>query len=182
MGDFGQELAARGRAPGDFVAQIIDEWIATHPTDASIDTDVTMAADSDVRVPSQRAVAAYVAAHAGGGGDSEWTVVGSGGGSPDYVLGFQGEIEAGGSAFRDLSFRKDALGFVHLEGACNGSGTDVFVLPTGYRPAAQIWDAVSDSGGGLHRCDVKADGTVTFPDSLIGAAVCLGFSFYADGE
>jgi len=63
-----------------------------------------------------------------------------------------------------LSFYKDTWGVVHLQGNAanvNPSTTTIFNLPTGYRPAKNLYFAVYGSGGSAAYVQVASSGDVT---------------------
>lgn len=66
-----------------------------------------------------------------------------------------------GGAYGDVQYRK--IGdWVHLRGLCersSGTETDVFTLPTGYRPQAGIINVTIFSGS-FGRIDIATDGDV----------------------
>lgn len=70
-----------------------------------------------------------------------------------------------GSVYNICAFRKDAMGFVHLEGlAKSGTATydlPFFTLPVGYRPSMVSMFAVV-SNNALGQVRVKPDGQVVF--------------------
>ena len=77
---------------------------------------------------------------------------------------YQGPWEPGtNSGDEALSFYKDALGIVHLQGnARTSSGTDggtIFTLPSGYRPAGQIYFAAYGPASNA-LIQVQSDGEV----------------------
>lgn len=82
-----------------------------------------------------------------------------------------------GSSYVVARFRKDAGGFVHIQGmVASGSGT-VFTLPAGYRPDTKTrFNAQGNSG--LGQTDIDTDGTV---DYIAGGNTwfLLDCSFYA---
>jgi hypothetical protein len=73
-----------------------------------------------------------------------------------------------------LSFYKDPYGIVHLQGNASHSGpstASVFTLPSGYRPAENIYFAVYGSGGTASNVQVT-------PGGLVGSALGGGDSFF----
>ena len=69
-------------------------------------------------------------------------------------------VDYGGS-FQGARYRKTPDGTVHIEGLVKSgsSGTNIFNLPTGYRPAGTLlFPAQTNSG--LGRLDIQADGDV----------------------
>jgi len=69
--------------------------------------------------------------------------------------------------FESVGFWKDPGGVVHLEGTAQGSpgalGTDVFILPVGYRPAAQRQFVVPTCFGDFKVLEIEAGGAVHVP-------------------
>jgi hypothetical protein len=69
--------------------------------------------------------------------------------------------------FESVGFWKDPGGEVHLEGTAEGSpgaiGNDVFILPLGYRPAAQRQFVVPTCFGDLKVLEIEAGGAVHVP-------------------
>jgi hypothetical protein len=86
-------------------------------------------------------------------------VVGSAG-APAYASGWEGV----GSGDESASFYKDALGVVHLQGNAETSGPAatgrIFTLPTGYRPAGNLYFEVYGNSGVAGQIQIKADGSV----------------------
>jgi hypothetical protein len=80
-----------------------------------------------------------------------------------------------GSPWANVSYRKDAQGYVHLRGVASSGtiGTTLFTLPAGFRPAAQMrWPVNSNS----------AFGTVTINTSgVVTASTGSNASFFVDG-
>jgi len=74
-----------------------------------------------------------------------------------------------GAADEGLSFYKDGFGIVHIQGNAGNvtptTGT-IFTLPSGYRPAKNLYFAVYGSGGSAAYAQITASGNVT----LIGPA------------
>jgi hypothetical protein len=69
-----------------------------------------------------------------------------------------------GAADEGLSFYKDSWGIVHLQGNAanvNASTTTIFNLPTGYRPAKDLYFAVYGSGGSAAYVQITSSGDVT---------------------
>ena len=107
---------------------LLQEAAAALPA-AAVDTDGTLAADSDSKVPSQKAVAAYVAAHAGGGGL---------GGTPTFA-----DNTLSGAALTSGS--KDGGGQIFFPGTSTGGsftpiflGTLTFAIPFTSFAAVQV--------------------------------------------
>jgi hypothetical protein len=68
---------------------------------------------------------------------------------------------------RDLGFRKDAQGFVHLQGALTrstGVGMVMATLPRGFRPYSYAYFPVFTKNGQLGSVQVAGDGTITLFD------------------
>ena len=72
-------------------------------------------------------------------------------------------------AFAPLSFYKDRLGYVHVQGdvrhdMTNGCGTVIFTLPAGYRPATSLGVVAIRQDGGAdqeaRRVNLSASGTL----------------------
>jgi len=89
---------------------------------------------------------------------------------PAHVVGAQnqppfqnGWSAALGSADEGLSFYKDGFGIVHLQGNAgnvNPSTGTIFTLPSGYRPAKDLYLAVYGSGGSDAFVQVTSSGAV----------------------
>ena len=63
-----------------------------------------------------------------------------------------------------LSFYKDSWGIVHLQGNAanvNATTSTIFNLPTGYRPAKNLYFAVYGSGGSAAYVEITSGGDVT---------------------
>lgn len=127
--------------------------------------------DSDHVIDGAAAIAALAAALDGGG----WHLVG-GAGEPAFLNGWS---NVGGNDV-PCRYRKDGLGFVHVEAAVNpaggGGGTVVFTLPAGFRPSHNL--TVATEQGGPSYAYVGLNGTVQ-PGTATGTALHLSFSFYA---
>ncbi|HKH65700.1 MAG TPA: hypothetical protein VKA35_09585 [Solirubrobacterales bacterium] len=69
--------------------------------------------------------------------------------------------------FESVGFWKDPSGIVHLEGTAQGSpgalGNDIFILPAGYRPAAERQFVVPTCLGEFKVLEIEADGAVHLP-------------------
>ncbi|MFL5832936.1 MAG: hypothetical protein ACJ76B_03015 [Solirubrobacterales bacterium] len=69
--------------------------------------------------------------------------------------------------FESVGFWKDPGGVVHLEGTAQGSpgalGNDIFILPAGYRPAAQRQFVIPPCNGEFLLLEIEADGAVHLP-------------------
>jgi hypothetical protein len=69
--------------------------------------------------------------------------------------------------FESVGFWKDPGGVVHLEGSAQGSpgalDPDIFILPAGYRPAAQRQFVVPTCSGNLELLEIEPDGAVHMP-------------------
>jgi len=81
--------------------------------------------------------------------DSEtWHEVGASG-EPTFENGWA----VTSSSVRSLRFRKDAMGYVHIEGlasATNATDITIFTLPVGYRPSKQLYFAGAAWNGSNH--------------------------------
>jgi hypothetical protein len=95
-----------------------------------------------------------------------------------------------GSGTTAVGFRKDPLGRVFLKGALGvqtaqiGTGTNIFVLPAGYRPPTNlIFDARTASGASdtNARVDVLADGSVLFQNIGTSGPAPVGILISLDG-
>ena len=127
-------------------------------------------------------------------GDVVWVVVREG--RYEFVLGkltpdtwtavtFSGSWVNYGSPYYNAAYFKDAMGFVHLRGRVHVSGSvittdsNIFTLPTGYRPAAEMVFAVQGSGPTTSFVKIVATGVVTMlapgPEPLF----LDGIHFYA---
>ncbi|MHA1304899.1 MAG: hypothetical protein ACTSPI_14470 [Candidatus Heimdallarchaeaceae archaeon] len=109
------------------------------------------------------------------GGDTSWHEVGTAG-EPAFLNGW---VNYGG-VYSTMAFRKDALGFVHLKGMVKDGtiGLNVFILPEGYRPAADLWyPAVSNSAFG--DVVIKAGGDVGAQHGSNTWFSFSGITFYA---
>jgi hypothetical protein len=90
-------------------------------------------AHADVVATSTAQILAMVKA----GGDQSWLVPGLNNSWVPY-----------GAPYANPGYRRDALGFVHLQGLVkNGTAGLIFTLPTGYRPLATKHFAVVSSNG-----------------------------------
>lgn len=68
--------------------------------------------------------------------------------------------------FESVGFWKDPGGVVHLEGTAEGSPTvanDIFILPTGYRPAAQRQFVIPTCHGDFVLLEIEAGGALHLP-------------------
>jgi hypothetical protein len=82
--------------------------------------------------------------------------------------------------FESVGFWKDPGGVVHLEGTAQGSpgalGNDVFILPAGYRPAAQRQFVIPTCSGKFMLLEIEAGGAVHLPTlNLSGSEPCVSF-------
>lgn len=106
----------------------------------------------------------------GGGGLLTWNNV-------SFAAGW-GNI---GTGYQTTQYAVDAgNGNVYLRGAISPStGSLVFTLPAGARPATLIQPLFSDGGGVILQLDVHTDGTVTVPNGLGGASfiIITGLNF-----
>ena len=96
-----------------------------------------------------------------------------------------GWIEAinasGGYQSRPLGFRKDAMGFIHLEGALSGnssSGSTLTTLPAGARPSAYLWLSGMDGTATAEPIYVYPDGSVMLGDNDPSYISLEGLVFY----
>jgi hypothetical protein len=90
---------------------------------------------------------------------------------PPHVIGVtnqpgfeNGWSSALGADDEGLSFYKDSWGIVHIQGNAgnvNPSTTTIFNLPTGYRPAKNLYFAVYGSGGTAAYVEITSGGDVT---------------------
>lgn len=81
------------------------------------------------------------------------------------------DLSTGFSAYFGTAYYKQLDGTVHFRGLLQGSqlGVTIFTLPPSCRPAQNTVFYVATKGGGHHRMDVNADGTVKL-DGSDGAA------------
>jgi hypothetical protein len=85
--------------------------------------------------------------------EEAWRDVGAAG-EPAFAAGWSNYPEILFDTYEEVSFRKDRDGVVHLRGggsraANNASGTTMFTLPAGYRPAkTDVFAVASTDGGG----------------------------------
>jgi hypothetical protein len=80
---------------------------------------------------------------------------------PSFQNGWSSSL---GADDEGLSFYKDTWGVVHLQGNAanvNPSTNTIFNLPTGYRPAKDLYFAVYGSGGSAAYVQVASSGDVT---------------------
>jgi hypothetical protein len=107
----------------------------------------------------------------GGGGDQAWIPLAYQNGWVDY-----------GAPYGAGAYRKDALGFVHLQGLVKngGAGTVIATLPAGYRPAATVYATALDGSNVAHYVLIGADGTILTAAGASNANVALDdITFYA---
>lgn len=105
-----------------------------------------------------------------GGGDSSW-----------INATYQNSWTTYDTTFAPARYRKDALGFVHIQGMIrSGSGNAaIFTLPVGYRPNWRLLIDVQ-SAGALGRVDIYTTGEVWFVSGS-GTWMSLdNISFFAD--
>jgi hypothetical protein len=89
-------------------------------------------------------------------GDTAWHNVGA----ADEPAFQNGWVNFDTAQYPGAKFRKDAHGFVHLEGMVkSGTAATIYTLPIGYRPTRRLIFAVQ-SDSALGRCDVHAGGMV----------------------
>ena len=96
----------------------------------------------------------------------------------DGVTTFQGSWSDGSE---DVEIRKDPIGWVHLRGFADHSGSPtppehIFTLPEGYRPGVKI---TAWQGG--HVIEVRTDGTVYINSGVGSTTNFTGISFFAEG-
>lgn len=96
------------------------------------------------------------------------------------------EFIAGWATFSDqLQYRKDPLGYVHLQGNAarsSGSSSTLFVLPQGYRPSQRLYFGLSTLSGASYvasRVDVDTDGRVLVASGGTDFVMLDGITFYA---
>lgn len=82
---------------------------------------------------------------------------------------------------RTPGWRKDASGFVHLEGAVelDGTGEVIATLPPGARPSARATFLVYQQGEAAAVVQVQADGVIGLGDGGTGTLALDVISFYA---
>jgi hypothetical protein len=84
---------------------------------------------------------------------------------------------------RLTGLRKDASGYVHLQGAVeriSGSATLIVTLPAGHRPAADVFFPVYTAGANVGSVSIGASGAVTFISGSPTFVSLEGISFHAD--
>jgi hypothetical protein len=104
-------------------------------------------------------------------GDQNWTVVGA----------FSNGWSNVGGAYVMARYRKDGMGFVHIEGSLTGGtigNLAAFTLPVGYRPAARL--TFAGVSGAVNRADVDATGNVIPYSGANGLFALSSLTFYAD--
>jgi hypothetical protein len=89
------------------------------------------------------------------------------GGTIIQTLGRQTPTIGNGWVGTNVSFYKDALGIVHLDGAVDGTaatGATIFTLPIGYRPTPNNAQLILTGTTGVSRSlIIHTDGSVTIP-------------------
>jgi hypothetical protein len=111
-----------------------------------------------------------------------WHVVGSGGGEPAFQNSWTADT-GGGFVVR---FKKDALGFLHLEGVAftPGSSTTgtIFTLPVGYRPVQKqlLSYTLGSISGALIEIRTNGDVYVTYSSLGTGYDLDLNCVFGLD--
>lgn len=110
--------------------------------------------------------------------DSAWHNVG-GSGEP----AFQNSWVNYDTAWQVARFRKDAFGYVHLEGLVrSGTANVIFTLPVGYRPTTStnglIFATINTDTIG--RTDIKPDGSVSRIVGGNGFVSLSGITFKAE--
>ncbi len=140
-------------------------------------TNTTTIGPKGITLPTAASVAVSGAA---------WTNVGAGGGAPAFLNGWTNI----GGAYAVVSYRKDALGWVHLKGltvAVTNGATNIFILPAGFRPALrEVFSVVQTDAGQttqqFGRLDVLATGDVLSVTTATGAWCSLAsITFLAEG-
>lgn len=116
-----------------------------------------------------------------GNADTNWHVVGDSG-EPAF------ENSWGNYTGRMVRFRKDAVGFIHLQGTAAGGtdtdGTIIFTLPSGYRPVDDPViipvNGVQASAPHIARLRVNSDGSVRCYDLNASTFIGMdGVTFYS---
>ena len=96
--------------------------------------------------------------------------------TPNWVAVTHENSWADLAGYQGAEYSKDADGFVHIRGVVDsgtvGSGTGIFTLPLGFRPALKEIFAV-DSVSAHGRVDVDIDGTV---DVIVGTNTYVSLS------
>ena len=105
-------------------------------------------------------------------GDSSWT-------APTLLNSW---VNYGG-AWDTAGYRKDGQGVVYLKGLVKSGTTsaNLFVLPSGYRPASQLLMHGRGTTGEF-RIDIFPSGVVYFNSADAAFSSISGISFYADGS
>ena len=113
--------------------------------------------------------------------DTAWNYVGASG-QPAFANSWV-NYEASESAFYAAAFYKDALGYVHLRGIVRsgtvGTGSNMFVLPVGYRPFRQIGYAVN-AGNAFGNFRIIASGGVYLETGSNAYVFLDGITFKAE--
>jgi len=100
--------------------------------------------------------------------------------APSYTSGWGDNT---GFAARTAGFRKDASGYVHLEGAVSrstGAETVIATLPVGFRPSDYVNFPVTSQGPTLGFVSVEPDGDIHFDSGNPGFVSLEGITFHAD--
>lgn len=87
-----------------------------------------------------------------------------------------------GGGFGTVGYFKDKNGIVHIKGLVSGgsTGTDIFTLPTGYRPSGNLI-FMQLANNAIARIDVQSDGSVYYSSGQSGVFLTLsGISFRAE--
>jgi hypothetical protein len=78
-----------------------------------------------------------------------------------------GQLKDNVAGYQPVGFYKDGFGIVHLQGSASDAsiGYPIFVLPPGYRPAAERdfavdYDENADGAGAHGTLEIRADGWV----------------------
>ena len=132
-------------------AKIVDGTITTADL-GCLDTDVALAANSDTKIASQKAVKTYADTKATKAQEA-WT-------APTLLNSW---VNFNAAAYSQAGYFKDTLGIVHIRGMVkDGSlgGAVFFTLPAGYRPVDHIIFG-SIANGAIARIDVQSTGDVT---------------------
>ena len=114
-------------------------------------TDATLAGNSDLALPTEKAVKTYADTKAAVA-QEDWT-------APSLINSWVNE----GGSMETAGYFKDSLGIVHIKGSIKTGtlATVAFVLPAGYRPAAKQRFGGASATGVVTRIDVDSSGNVT---------------------
>lgn len=88
-----------------------------------------------------------------------------------------------GTPYIAAGYYKDALGFVHLRGLSKDGtpGATMFTLPTGYRPAATVFQSNITNGTVASAILISSAGAVSCNSGGNGSISLDGIIFYAEG-